>query len=263
MLRRVRPIQYDRPVTSGRTNPAFVTCEAEDGAIIELVAKFSAGCELREVNLAMEVVAACLAADLSLPIPEPFLVEFSTEWASVIPDAVRRERIMASSPLAFGSRLVTGGYRIWSEGTTMLNTMLPAAAAIFAFDAFIQNPDRRVKNPNCLVKGDDMRIIDHEMAFSHYLVLGWLAPWQLGGLQSLETPGAHIFRAALLGRAIDYEAIRAAWSGLSEDRLAQYKEVIPHEWIVASDAVEHAIKLIREVSQRIDGCLVELRRVLT
>lgn len=97
--------------------------------------------------------------------------------------------------------------------------MLPTAAAIFVFDAIIQNVDRRADNPNCLVKGNEIRIIDHEMAFTHRLVLGWRPPWTPGSLKDLEKPGFHIFRDQLRRRAIDLSAIRDAWSALSDAQL--------------------------------------------
>src|SRR5262249_26198574 len=31
--------------------------------------------------------------------------------------------------------------------------------------AIIQNPDRRTENPNCLVRGESIRIFDHDLAF--------------------------------------------------------------------------------------------------
>ena len=107
----------------------------------------------------------------------------------------------------------------WSRGRRILDSMLPTAAAIFVFDAIIQNVDRRADNPNCLVKGNEIRIIDHEMAFTHRLVLGWRPPWTPGSLKDLEKPGFHIFRDQLRRRAIDLSAIRDAWSALSDAQL--------------------------------------------
>ena len=43
--------------------------------------------------------------------------------------------------------------------------MLPVALGTFVFDAVIENPDRRPGNPNCLIAGQDIRLIDHELAF--------------------------------------------------------------------------------------------------
>lgn len=47
----------------------------------------------------------------------------------------------------------------------------PTAAGVLLFDAIIQNPDRRDENPNCLVQGNELRMIDHELAFAHRLIL--------------------------------------------------------------------------------------------
>jgi hypothetical protein len=212
VLKRVSPIQYDRAVTRGRTGPLFITCEATDGSAVEVVAKFSGGCHQGNVNLAREVVGACLAGDLGLPVPEPFLINIPAQWAATIPDTSERAKVQRSSPVAFGSRAVTGQLSVWSPGNSISDIMLPMAAGIFVFDGIIQNPDRRSGNPNCLVRGDELRIFDHELAFSHGLVLGWTPPWVIGGLKPMETNGNHIFRAGLKGRSIDYGPIRAAWA---------------------------------------------------
>jgi len=55
--------------------------------------------------------------------------------------------------------------------------LVQTAAEVLVFDAIVQNPDRRADNPNCLVRGDEIRIIDHELAFSHGLVIGSVPPW--------------------------------------------------------------------------------------
>ena len=125
----------------------------------------------------MEAIAACLAGDLKLPITEPLLVAIPDEWAAIVPDDERRKRILASSRVAFGSKLVTGGYSVWTPDTRISEAMVDTAAGVFAFDAIVQNPDRRAENPNCLVRGESIRIFDHELAFGHRLVVKWQPPW--------------------------------------------------------------------------------------
>jgi hypothetical protein len=262
VLKRITPIQYDRQTTRGRTEPSFITCQDEAGATVEVVAKFSAGCDQGEINLAREVIGACLAGDLGLPIPEPFLIDIPPEWIETVQDAGRRSRMHASLPVAFGSRLAGNGFAAWNAGNLISDIMLPLAAAIFTFDGIIQNPDRRADNPNCLVRGDTLRIFDHELAFSHDLMLGWQPPWALGGLKPLETSGSHIFRAGLKGRPVDLAAIRAPWAGLSDARIRAYEEALPPEWSGAAAAVASATKLIRDARDNIDACLTEIKRVL-
>lgn len=263
MLKRISPIQYDRPATRGRTEPLFITCKATDGSIVEVVAKFSGGCDQGNVNLAREVIGACLAGDLGLPVPEPFLIDVPADWTATIPDGGERVKVQRSSSVAFGSRVMTRQFNIWTPGNQISDIMLPLAAGIFVFDGIIQNPDRRSDNPNCLVRGNELRIFDHELAFAHGLMIGWKPPWDRGGLKSMETNGNHIFRAGLRGRSIDFGPIRAAWTGLSDIKIADYEGAVPAEWPDVASATASATKLIRDARDNIDAVLEEVKRVLS
>jgi hypothetical protein len=117
-------------------------------------------------------------------------------------------------------------------------------------------------NPNCLVKGNQLRIIDHEMTFMHKVIIAWWPPWIPGGLHVLETPGFHIFREQLRRRPIDFGPIRAAWASLSDARLAAYGAAIPAEWTAAGETVQQAVSLIRDARDKIDACITELQRTL-
>lgn len=262
MFTRVTPIEFVRAMGAGRTRPLLLVCTTPTGDAVEIVAKFSAGCDEGVSSLAREVVAACLAADLGLPIPVPSLVSLSPEWIQTlaIPEVVSRVR--GSSPIAFGSTLITRQYSAWTSGHRLTSAVLPTAASILVFDAIIQNPDRGTTNPNCLVRGSELRIIDHEMAFTNHMVIGWRPPWALGGLNSFLTPGYHIFRGLLRKQDIDFGPIRDAWSSLSNERIEEYRAAVPAEWIDARDSVERALTLIREARDHIDGCLAEVRRVI-
>jgi hypothetical protein len=262
MLIRLSPIEYVRPMEAGRTGPLLILCVRADDEPIEIVAKFSDGCDQGVTSLAREVIAACLAGDLGLPIPEPFLVDITPEWAAVVTDSTPRARIHARSLVAFGSRHITGQYTAWSRGNRLFDAMLGAAAGIFVFDAITQNADRRVDNPNCLVRGNEIRIFDHEMTFTHGLVIGWRPPWLPGGLKDLEKPEFHIFREQLRRRALNFEPIRAAWTALSDARLAAYGAAVPPQWAAANLAVGDALALIRDARDNIDGCLTEVQRIL-
>lgn len=263
MLKRVAPIQFDRIATSGRTKPLFITCEFSDGMPLEVVAKFSANCLEANFSLAKEAIGACLARDLGLPAPEPYLVDVSSQWIDALGDPRLRDSLRGSSSVAFGSRVVSGQFGVWGSGNAISDIMLPIAAGIFVFDAIIQNPDRRVDNPNCLVRSDEIRIFDHELAFSQGLVIGWKPPWTLGGLQDMATNGKHIFRAGLKGRKIDFGPIRAGWASLSDARVAEYESALPPEWADARAGVAAATKILKDARNNIDACLDEVKRVLS
>jgi hypothetical protein len=149
ILERVTAADHHAPTESGKTHPSIIVTERSDKSTLDVVAKFSAGCDENEVGLAREAIAACLALDLGLPIPRPFVVDIPPAWASGITDVAQRARVKASCPVAFGSHLVTGGYSIWHSGNQIDVAMLPSAAAVFVFDLIVQNVDRRTDNPNC------------------------------------------------------------------------------------------------------------------
>lgn len=262
MLSTATAIQFVRITRTGRTGPIVLVAERPNGDEVELVVKFTAGCDMQEASLAREAIGAELGADLGLPVPEAFAVELTPDFVAAIPDAAVRQRLGASCSVAFGSKLMTGQYSVWSPSMSITTSMVPTAAAIFAFDAIVQNSDRRDINPNCLVRDMEFRIFDHELAFSHGLVLGWQPPWQLGGLSHFATPGAHIFRRGLHRRDIDFEPIRAAWSGLGDGQIAGYASALPNAWQSASAAATAAVDLIAGARDQIDSCIIEMRRVL-
>lgn len=263
LLSLVSATSFIRPTDRGKTGPLMLLCERQDGSEVEVVAKFSGGCDEKEVNLARETIAVCLAAELGLPVAEPMVVAASPEWINSIPNPTVRAKVAASCPLAFGAKLVTGQYSVWNTGTSVTEAMLLTAAAIFTFDAIIQNVDRRDENPNCLVNGEKILIFDHEMTFMHKLLLGWKPPWVLGSLHNFERPGRHIFRPSLLGRAIDFEPIKALWLKITDQRLEEYRAAIPQEWGGNQGPIDAALSLIRDARDNIDGCLQEISRVLT
>ncbi|WP_371819031.1 HipA family kinase [Roseococcus sp. SDR] len=263
MLTRVTATEFTRAASNGRTKPVMLACAYPTGDEVELFAKISARCEQGAVHLAREAIAACLAGDLGLPVPQPFLVDLPPAWVAAVPDPDIRAAMAASLPVAFGSRLAGPQFATWNAGITLRPEMVEAALGIFVFDAIIQNDDRREGNANCLVLGEHLRIIDHELAFAHRLIIiGWQPPWQLGGLQRLVNPGAHIFRDKLRRAALNFDPIRAAWAALSDGRIEGYASALPAEWASAAADTAAAIRLIKDARDHIDGCLNEIKRVL-
>ena len=193
----------------------------------------------------------------------PYLVEIPPVFSDIVPDIARGDKIKASKPVAFGSTFITGQYSTWVTGNKISDAMLPIAAAIFAFDAIIQNPDRRDGNPNCIFRGDECRIFDHELCFAHDKILFWKPPWALDGLNTLTTPGNHIFRVGLRRRKLDFSDIRYRWRELPDARLRAYEKAIPVEWDAAVASVTAALRLIGDARDNIDGCIKEIERVLT
>lgn len=266
MIRRAEAIRYDGIVAAeaGRNQPLMVTVEDADGEEIEVFLKPSGRPELGIEGLANELLAACIAGQMGLPVCEPLLVEMTPDWIATVPHPELREVLGRSSPIAFGSRSAGQGWKAWAAKDHVLGDRRSAATAIFVFDALTLNADRGPGKPNILVKGDAFRMIDHEMCFRVRMQLfPPPRPWDIGNLQSLIQPNGHIFGQLLKGdRFVDVGAVRPSWLELSDECLADYEATQPGQWHAAAGPIEAAIAHLRTVRDRIDECLQEVQRVL-
>ena len=112
-------------------------------------------------------------------------------------------KVRKSVGLNFGCELLTG-VSTWLVGRTIPEAMWESAVHVFAFDALIQNPDRRYDNPNLLTRADDMFVYDHEAAFSFLLdVRPSSTPWMLDREAYLRE---HVFFKRLRSKPIDLQA---------------------------------------------------------
>ncbi|MDE0175234.1 MAG: hypothetical protein OYH76_10175 [Defluviicoccus sp.] len=263
MLSRAAADEIVRRADSGRTSPLLMLCRADTEAPVELFCKLSSGCDEGVLNLAREVIAACLARDLELPVPVPYLVDIPPQLSAGVADGSIAAQLRESSSVGFGSARVDNQFSAWSSGSRISNALVPVAMSALVFDAVIENVDRRATNPNCLVAGDRIRLIDHELGFpSKSVVIDWLPPWQEGSLNWLDQPDGHIFCKGLKRRDVDVSPLWEAWSGVSDDRLQEYRAAIPREWAEALPAVDEALDRIRGARDNIDGVIAEILRVL-
>lgn len=221
----------------GKTAPSLLTCVQADGKPVELVVKFAGGCEAGFGALVREAVAALMAADLDLPVPEPFLVQVAADFVATIPEADDRYRLAkqhatGSAGWNFGSQKLPPGFSTIPKNRPISQALLPTAAEILAFDTFIANPDRTVENPNCQSNGREFGIFDHELAFRTAGVLFWKAPWEKGGIsfpQGQPDRLRHVFLDELRGSEPDFRRFAGAFAVLTETRLIEYRAALPDE----------------------------------
>ncbi|WP_260598239.1 HipA family kinase [Sphingomonas endolithica] len=266
MIRYADAIRFDRLAERGRNEPLRVTAETDQGDEIEVFLKPSARPEIGIEGMANEIFAACVGSHVGVPVCEPIAVRMSSDWISSVQDPLIRDVLSRSSPVAFGSLAAGSGWRRWTSDERLIGERRGAALSTFVFDAFIENRDRVVSNPNLLIRGDSFRVIDHELCFRIRLCLFPRAePWRMGYLQNTVSPGAtgHVFGALLKAdRYVDFTPIRPAWAGLSDDALSDYAACLPTEWVDAASAIDDALTHLRTVRDRIDECLMEIERAL-
>jgi hypothetical protein len=227
MIPKLVAVQFVRFMESGRTSPALFGCEDESGRMIgEYVVKLRG--TVGEAGLLKEIFASKLASHFGLVSPEPALIVIERDLANLVALMLPTQAavIEESIGLNFGTRVLTG-VSTWPVDKSLPAAMLQTATNIFAFDALVQNPDRRYSNPNLFAKGDSLISFDHEMAFSFLLALFPLAPWSLDAQQYLLE---HVFFRTLKSKAIDLTSFTTSLVGLTEGVLTEYSADVPGEW---------------------------------
>lgn len=263
MLTHLRAVEFLQKAPTGKTEPAFLLCENDQGEDVSVVAKLAIKSERGPTGLAMEVLVACLAGDLNLPIPEPFILELEQDWIDAIRPVNAQWALAAESgpPAAFASKRLPDGFTTWIPGSSITASTAEVAAGILLLDAIMKNADRRPENPNCLRRGEAIYIFDHELCFPQFL-LGIGNAWTMGGLQALSTPGWHIFRDALHGKDIDWTMAIHNWGCLTDAMIDDYVAAIPAAWQTDLPTIQAAIDRIKEARDNIADCTTEVQRVL-
>jgi len=270
MLKPVTAIQFHRPMGVGKTAPSLVTCADDDGKPEELIVKFAGGCEAGIGSLLREAIAALMAADLDLPVPEPFLVNVAADFVATIPEEDARYRQAKNNAAAsigwnFGSKKLPPGFSTIPKGRPIPQALMPLAAEILAFDTFIANPDRTVENPNCQSNGREFGIFDHELAFRTEGVLFWKAPWEK---DSISFPKGqpdkirHVFVDEVRGSEPDFRRLAGAFDVLTDDRLNEYRTELPNEWVGDGGDLGRILDYVQALKQNIDVAITNLSDAL-
>lgn len=146
--------RYVTPLREGGSVPAIV--EADDSGTY--VAKFS-GAAQGPRALAAEVIAAELARELALPIPQTTLVELPPALVRSEPDPELQQLLEKSVGLAFAIDYLPGAMVYDPGAGRVISGEL--ASEIVWFDAWITNIDRTAKNTNLLWWHNKLWLIDH------------------------------------------------------------------------------------------------------
>ena len=172
MIPRLTAVRFDRFMGSGRTSPVLCACEDSLGNPVgDLVLKLRGGMEDGITGSLCELLASRLASYFGMAVPAPAIVTIEEEFAKLVAsldstgtDSTKINRMRNSVGPNFGSRLIAG-VNTWPVDKSIPEAMVQAATEVFAFDSLVQDPDRRYNNPNLLTRGDEIFLIDHEMAF--------------------------------------------------------------------------------------------------
>jgi len=245
-------------MTSGRTTPALLGCEDELASPAgDWVVKLRG--TVQRAGLLRELLGSRLASHFELEVPEPALVTLEKSLADLISFVYPSKSglIDGSVGLNFGSKELIG-YIEWPIDMKIPDAIWQTVVNIFAFDALVQNPDRRFKNPNLFVKGDSLAIFDHETAFSFLdAIFPSGTPWRLGTERYLTD---HVFYRQLKSKDVDLMDFTARLTGLTDAVIDRILEEAPAEW--NHEDAQKIAQHLRAVRNHAEEFSEEVRRFL-
>jgi len=215
--------RYVTPLREGGSLPAVV--EASDGRLY--VAKFrGAGQGTRA--LVAEWLAGELARACGLAVPELVRLELDEAFGRNEPDPEIRDLLRASTGANLGLEFLQGAIGFDPIAPPAVDEAL--ASRIVWFDSYVMNVDRTPRNPNLLLAGERLWLIDHGAAlYFHHA-------WANAGA-GMASPFAPVRDHVLLPRATRLgeagEAVRAA---LAAAPVAELLAALPDAWLAAADA---------------------------
>lgn len=246
-----------------------ITGEAPDGTTFEAYMKGPTFSEQGFPHLLeREWVAGQIARQLELPCALPLQVRLNPTAFAEHPDRALLTQLREGPDVLFASLSGGSGMVIWSEAWPLPRKNLQLAAEIYLFDTVVQNWDRCIPNPNLLVRGDRLLMIDHGETFVS--ATGTDAerdyqsePWKLDAIMNhhgdFET---HPLWPKLRPKSqVDFAAAAAKWRALPDDAFELAVRSMPDCWNSAvgmqiaaylTEAVENMDAIVANIEQNFE-----------
>jgi hypothetical protein len=212
-----------------------------------------------------ELLAAFMAKQLDLNVAEPVLINVSDAFTELCQGKPYYRKVADSIGINFGTINFGGGFYTWFPETSLPFNLEDEALKIFVFDMLIQNADRGHQKANLNTNGKELKIFDHELAFSYTSLIGTTAKkeWELdeNGAEK-DLIFKHIFHRHLKGnKSLRIDDVADSLKSIDYVFWRKAKKLIPAEWM---DESFQKIKLHTEsVVSNVKKFKTEIRRVLS
>jgi hypothetical protein len=179
---RLTAFEYRGRLKGGRSRPMLVACRDEDGREHQVVLKLREvpvpGCSFGPASLACELICAMLARMAGLSVPDYAIVGVDDREGFIrnVPDPEAQRELSRNEGEDFGAAYLEDHARyvpnVFVDGAGKMRL-----EGVLALDAYVLNNDRKESNPNLLVRGDSIVLIDHSLGFPHLDSPGVAEPW--------------------------------------------------------------------------------------
>lgn len=258
------PTQFHRRMLSGRTEPFLIGAVDNAGMLYEVVIKLR-GREYGYAEQTCELIGGQLAQLLGLSTPGVALVDLNADFVNVVPQEYQQV-FLDNLGANYGSAFIGPGASMWPTGMKLRPAERNTAAAIFAFDVLVQNPDRRVDNPNLLVKDGTFFAIDNEKAFSHLMfpvIGGAPQPWMPGFVDTVSSfASEHVFYRELRGCTVDLGSFESRLQDLMFGHVDTMVRSVPASWAINMDIASKIAEYLIGVGEHARSCRTVVEELL-
>jgi hypothetical protein len=245
---------------TGKTLPLDLRCHDSSGNSFDVVVKLKDSVEGKAAGLVAELLANKFAEKLGLLVPEAVIVDISAEFADLFRGKDFYPKINNSQGLNFGTCTMTGGYTTWLKEMGVSHKLFEVACQTVAFDSMIYNPDRRIDKPNMLWKGDEIFLIDHELAFAfQYEIFPNLSRWRKESFGDISK--GHIFFHQLRGQVLNFGNLEQTLTMLSDDEIEDMGADVPSQW--PRENVDAILSHIKKIARNSNEFFRDLRVVMS
>ena len=213
--------RYVVPLKEGSSLPAIL--DTEEGGLF--VAKFRGAGQGARALLA-EFIVGLLAQHVGLPVPDLALIYLDAAFGRTEGDPEIQDILKGSRGLNVGLRYLEGAFTF--DPAAVADFVTPERAAdIVWFDAYTVNLDRTARNPNLMLWGRRLWLIDHGAAlYIHH-------DWESVDEARTHAPFAPIKDHVLLPLAGDLEAADARLAErLDDEVLRRTLALVPEELLM-------------------------------
>ncbi len=216
-IRRVKITRYVTPLREGGSLPAIA--EADDEFLYVL--KFR-GAGQGVKALIAEYIGSEIARLLGLKVPELVFAELDEAFGRTEPDEEIQDLLKASTGLNLALHYLQGSI---TYDVTVNQPDAMMASQIVWLDAYLQNVDRTIRNPNLLDWNNELWLIDHGASlYFHY-------NWHNRN-RSVLNPFAQVKDHVLLPWAgMLEEANRYCKNQITDKAIMAIVHAIPEDWL--------------------------------
>lgn len=259
------PIVYAQRFNSNLPNSAnkpivISGTDKNNGQKGDYVVKFRKAERMSEEASMRELLASFIAMEMEIPVVEPAIIQIEENFVETLKGNDSWKAANNSIGDNYGSRYI-------KEYVTILlnkglnNHQLPYAQDAFAFDMFIQNSDRTNNKPNLLTNGDEIVILDHEIAFG-FIFAPFVTPniWEMKENHK-DWVRQHCLLPLIKGREYDYDSFSNKFDNLTEVFWRKASKLIPVDW--HTNQFDSIKNILSSISVNRQHFIFELKKIMS